>query len=310
MTQARTITEQRLPNPALEGLGEFNDYWSLLKPRVMSLSIFTALVGLLLAPGSLHPVLAFSALLFTAIGAGAAGVLNMWYEAGLDAKMERTKDRPIPTGRIERGAALGFGISLSVVAVVMMALLINWLAAGLLAGTIIVYVVVYTMWLKPRTSQNIVIGGIAGALPPLVGWAAVTGSLSLEPFLLFAIIFAWTPAHFWALALRCKDDYARAGLPMLPNIVGDEKTIIQILIYTGLTVGLSFMPYVLGFAGAFYGVVAIGFGVWFFARAVVLYKKKTRQAEISLFLFSIFYLFAIFTSLLADRFLFGGAYYA
>lgn len=306
MTQAHTISEQRLSNPALEGLGDFKDFWSLLKPRLMSLSVFTALVGLLLAPGSLHPVLAFSAILFTAIGAGAAGALNMWYEAALDAKMERTKDRPIPTGRMEGGAALGFGISLSVGAVAMMALLVNWLAAGLLAGTIFFYVVVYTMWLKPRTSQNIVIGGVAGALPPLIGWAAVTGSLSLEPFLLFAIILAWTPAHFWALALRCKDDYARAGLPMLPNVVGDEKTIIQILTYTGLTVALSFMPYVLGFAGAFYGVVAIGFGVWFLARAIILYKKKTHQAEKSLFLFSIFYLFAIFTSLLVDRFFFGG----
>jgi len=306
LAETTTISKKYASNPSLDGLGDFNDYWALLKPRVMSLSIFTALVGLLLAPGSLHPVLAFSAVLFTAVAAGASGALNMWFEATLDALMTRTKNRPIPAGRVEKGAVLGYGLSLAIASVVMMALLLNWLAAGLLAGTIFFYVVVYTMWLKPRTSQNIVIGGLAGALPPLVGWTAVTGSISLEPLVLVAIIFAWTPAHFWAVALLCKKDYQAANLPMLPNVVGNEKTHIQILIYASLTVVLSFTPYVLGFNGVFYAVLAIGAGVMFIAHAFGLFKKKTDEAAKSLFLFSILYLFVIFTSLLADRFLFGG----
>ena len=187
-----------------------------------------------------------------------------------------------------------------------MALLLNWLAAGILAGTIIFYVVVYTMWLKPRTTQNIVIGGLAGALPPLVGWTAVTGSIALEPLLMVAIIFAWTPAHFWALALLCKKDYAAASLPMLPNVVGDEKTHIQILVYTALTVAVSFTPYVFEFSGIFYAVLAIGAGLIFLAQAYNLFKKRTDAAAKNLFLFSILYLFVIFGALLADRFLFGG----
>lgn len=306
MLHSHTIIEGNVKNPSLENMAEVQDFWVLLKPRVMSLSIFSALVGLILAPGEIHPVLGFTAILLTALGAGSAGALNMWFEGDIDARMERTKTRPIPMGRITPGAVLGFGLTLGIAAVSLMGLLINWFAASLLAFTILFYVVVYTMWLKPRTPQNIVIGGVSGALPPLIGWAAVTGSLSLEPILLFAIIFSWTPSHFWALAILCKDDYGKTNLPMLPNVAGLEKTYIHILIYTGLTVAVSFTPYILGFSGAFYGVIAIGFGLYFIWKAVELYLKKGNENARSLFLTSIFYLFAIFSGLALDRLLFGG----
>ena len=307
MLNSQTITEGNVKNPSLENIAEVQDFWVLLKPRVMSLSIFSALVGLILAPGEIHPVLGFTAILLTALGAGSAGALNMWFEGDIDARMERTKTRPIPMGRLTPGAVLGFGLTLGIAAVSLMGLLINLFTASLLAFTILFYVVVYTMWLKSRTTQNIVIGGVSGALPPLIGWAAVTGSLSLEPMLLFAIIFSWTPAHFWALAILCKDDYNKANLPMLPNVAGMEKTYIQILIYTGLTVAVSFTPYILGFSGAFYGVIAIGFGLFFIWKAVELYLKKEEKNARSLFFTSIFYLFAIFSGLALDRLLFGGA---
>jgi len=293
-------------DPSLEKMAEVQDFWVLLKPRVMSLSIFTALVGMILAPGEINPVIGFVAILLTALGAGSAGALNMWFEGDIDARMERTKTRPIPVGNISPGAVLGFGLTLGIAAVTLMGLLINFFAAGLLAFTIFFYVVIYTIWLKPRTPQNIVIGGVSGALPPLIGWAAVTGSLSMEPLLLFAIIFSWTPAHFWALAILCKDDYGKTNLPMLPNVAGLEKTYLQILVYTSLTVAVSFLPYVLGFSGAFYGVVAIGLGLYFLWKALDLYRKKEDRYARSLFLTSILYLFVIFSSLALDRLLFGG----
>ena len=230
-----------LAEPSLATVG---DYIALMKPRVMSLVVFTALVGLAVAPGSLHPITAFTALLCIAVGAGAAGALNMWYDADIDAVMTRTARRPVPMGRVRPGEALAFGLTLGSFAVVVLGLLVNWLAAVLLAFTIFFYVVVYTVWLKRSTSQNIVIGGAAGAFPPMIGWAAAAGSLSFEPILLFLIIFFWTPPHFWALALYRTDDYARAGIPMLPVVAGDASTRLQILLYTLVLVPLGIAPWV------------------------------------------------------------------
>lgn len=305
MSQAKTITESEALNPAVEKLAGVRDYAVLMKPRVMSLSIFTALVGMILAPGTIHPVMAFSAVLFTAIGAAAAGTLNMWYEADIDRKMKRTKNRPIPMGIIEPRAALGFGLFLAVASVSMMGLLINWMAGGLLALTIFFYVVVYTMLLKTRTPQNIVIGGAAGALPPMVGWAAVTGGVGFEPFLLFAIIFFWTPAHFWALAMSHEKDYAAAGLPMMPNVKGRKETGRQILLYAAFTVVLSFAPVAIGLSGPFYGLIATVFGLLFIGRAGTLLIKGTDYYAKNVFLFSILYLFVVFTSLAADHYIQG-----
>jgi heme o synthase len=306
LSRTKTINEGEILNPAVENLAELKDFWVLIKPRVMSLSIFTALVGLLLAPGTIHPVLGFSAILFTALGAAASAALNMWFDADIDTKMTRTNKRPIPTGRLDRGAALGFGIFLSIASVVMMALFINWVAAGLLAGTIFFYVVVYSMVLKRRTPQNIVIGGAAGALPPMIGWTAVTGTITLEPILLFLIIFFWTPPHFWSLAISLKDDYAKAKLPMLPNVAGREATFRQILIYTTFTVVLSFTPVVVGMSGPFYALIAGIFGFLFMGRAVTLFIRGTDYYAKNVFLFSILYLFVIFTTLAVDHYI--GAY--
>ena len=233
------------------------DYLALMKPRVMSLVVFTALVGLVVAPGHLHPVLAFSALLCIAVGAGAAGALNMWYDADIDAVMTRTAGRPIPAGRVQPGEALAFGVTLAGFSVVFLGLMINWLAAGLLAFTIFFYVVVYTMWLKRSTPQNIVIGGAAGAFPPMIGWAAATGGIGLESILLFLIIFFWTPPHFWALSLCRADEYARAGVPMLPVVAGAAETRRQILLYSLVLAPIGASPWLLGYAGLAYGVVAI-----------------------------------------------------
>jgi len=284
--------------PAIPGV---HDYWEILKPRVMSLAVFTAAAGLFLAPAAMHPVLAFAAILFTALGAGAAGCLNMGFEAELDAKMARTKNRPIPAGRMDRGTALGFGLTLAIAAVTLMALFINGLAAALLAFTIAFYVLVYTAVLKRRTPQNIVVGGAAGALPPVIGWAAAAGEVSLFPLLLFAVIFAWTPAHFWALALSCKDDYARAGIPMLPNVAGDDATRRHILAYAVLTAAVSLAPAGFGFSGAVYAVIAGAFGAVFVYLAVALIRFPGRDRERRLFFFSILYLFAIFSALIADK---------
>jgi protoheme IX farnesyltransferase len=280
------------------------DYISLLKPRVMSLVIFTALVGLIVAPGHIHPVLGFTAILCIAVGAGAAGALNMWYEADIDAVMERTAGRPLPTGRIGRDEALAFGLILSVFSVATMGLMVNVLAAGLLAFTIFFYAVIYTMLLKRFTPQNIVIGGAAGAFPPMIGWAAATGAIGLEPILLFLIIFFWTPPHFWALSLSRADDYARAGIPMLPVVSGAAETKRQILVYSAIMLPVGMSPWLAGFAGATYGVVSFVTGAVMLALAIRLVRHDGALADRTarqLFGFSILYLFALFAVLLIEH---------
>jgi heme o synthase len=285
-------------------VADVRDYFALLKPRVMSLVVFTALVGIVRAPAELHPVLAFAALLCIAVGAGAAGALNMWWDADIDARMTRTLRRPVPAGRVAPGEALAFGLVLSAGSVLMLGLFVGWLAASLLAFTIFFYAVVYSMWLKRLTPQNIVIGGAAGAFPPMIGWAAVTGSISLESIVLFLIIFFWTPPHFWALALLKKDDYARAGIPMLPNVAGDPETRKQILIYSLILAPLGVAPALLGFAGLAYGVAAAVLGLVFVAMAIDIHRRSTGAAADSaarrLFAYSILYLFLLFAILLVE----------
>jgi protoheme IX farnesyltransferase len=276
------------------------DYFALLKPRVMSLVVFTGLVGMVLAPGHLHPVLAMTALLCIAIGAGASGAINMWYDADIDAVMSRTQGRPIPQGRISRDEALGFGCVLSAGSVLVMGLAVNWVAAAILALTIGFYVFIYTMWLKRRTPQNIVIGGAAGAFPPMIGWAAVTGDLSLLPVLLFAIIFMWTPPHFWALALYRSDDYARAGVPMLPVVAGERETRRQILLYSLLLVPVTLSPWALGLAGPLYGAATAVLGAIFLGLAVRIWRGTGDRAAKHMFAYSILYLFLLFALLLAE----------
>ncbi|MCG8690951.1 MAG: heme o synthase [Minwuiales bacterium] len=293
---AATLREDR---PASDA----RDYFALLKPRVMSLVVFTGLAGMLLAPGGLHPVLAFTALLCIAVGAGASGAINMWFDADIDAIMRRTQSRPIPRGVIAPTDALGFGITLSVASVLVMGLAINAVAAGLLALTIAFYVLVYTMWLKRRTPQNIVIGGAAGAFPPMIGWAAVTGDVSLASIALFAIIFMWTPPHFWALALYRSDEYARAGVPMLPVVAGRNATRRQMLLYTLLLFPVTLAPVALGVAGMIYGSVATVLGVLFVLCSVRVLRAADgdeRPAK-QMFGYSILYLFLLFATLLADR---------
>src|ERR1700758_780836 len=238
------------------GAAELSDWFALLKPRVMTLVVFTGLIGLLIAPGHLNPVLAFTAVLCIAVAAGACGAINMWYDRDIDAVMHRTRNRPIPAGRIEPGTALGFGVTLAVGSVIMMGLAVNIAAASVLALSVAFYVFVYTMWLKRRTPQNIVIGGAAGAFPPVIGWAAVTGSVDLVPLVLFAIVFFWTPPHFWSLALFANSDYQRAGVPMLPVVAGAKETRRQIFVYTLLLVPLSLAPWLIGFSGDVYGLAA------------------------------------------------------
>ncbi|MCB2091984.1 MAG: heme o synthase [Alphaproteobacteria bacterium] len=278
------------------------DYFNLLKPRVMSLVIFTAFIGLLVAPGNIHPVIGFTAILCIAVAAGAAGCLNMWYEADIDAMMRRTANRPIPSGRIDAQSALHFGVALSVGSVLVMGLTVNVTAAILLAVTILFYVVVYTMWLKRRTTQNIVIGGAAGAFPPMVAWAAVTGDISLESVVLFAIIFMWTPPHFWALSLFACKDYENAGIPMLPVVRGEAYTKKQIMLYTALMVPVSILPWYLGYAGIAYGLTAAllgGMFIWL-SYALLTDRKSVDENSASakkVFFFSVFYLFALFAVL-------------
>jgi heme o synthase len=286
--------------PSIAGVG---DYVELMKPRVMSLVVFTAFVGLLIAPGHVHPMVAFTALLCIAVGAGAAGALNMWYDADIDARMTRTAARPIPSGRVAPGEALAFGLMLAVGAVVVLGLLVNVIAAALLAVTIAFYVVVYTMWLKRLTPQNIVIGGAAGALPPVIGWVAATGSFAVEPVLLFAIIFFWTPPHFWALSLYRTGDYARAGVPMLPVVAGARETRRQIVLYTLLLAPLGIAPWLFGYAGLSYGIVALATGAIMIALALRVRAEEERAHTASkrLFGFSILYLFLLFASLLVDH---------
>ena len=284
--------------------GDVADYFALMKPRVMFLVVFTALVGLVAAPGSMHPVLAIAALICIAVGAGASGALNMWYDADIDAAMTRTAGRPIPRGRISPDEALVFGVVLAAGSVICLGLMVNWVAAALLALTIAFYVVVYTMWLKRSTPQNIVIGGAAGAVPPMIGWAAATGSVSLESFVLFLIIFMWTPPHFWALALLRSDDYARAGVPMLPVVRGPDETRRQILIYSVILAPLGMVPAIIGLGGTLYMVVAAMLGSLFVVLALDCYREregeKADRAAKHLFAYSVLYLFLLFAVLLIE----------
>jgi protoheme IX farnesyltransferase len=299
-----TIPLAQLQLSARPGSGaRLPDLVALTKPRVMLLTVFTAFVGLVIAPGHVDPLLGFIAIAGIAAGAGAAGVLNMWYDADIDAVMARTARRPIPRGRISRPEALAFGIILACSAVAVLALAVNVKAAALLAFTIFFYVVVYTMWLKRQTPQNIVIGGVAGALPPVIGWAAATGEVGPEPLILFLMIFLWTPPHFWALSLNRSDEYARAGVPMLPVVAGRTATTRQILIYSVLLVPISLLPWALGFAGAIYAATAVVSGAILVALAFALHRggdAEHRDAS-RLFVFSIFYLFVLFAALLADH---------
>ncbi|MEQ8700258.1 MAG: heme o synthase [Bauldia litoralis] len=284
-----------------ESYASAGDYLALLKPRVMSLVVFTGLVGLYLAPGDIHPVIAAVAVLCIAIGAGASGAINMWYDRDIDAIMARTADRPVPAGRIAPEAALAFGVILSVASVVLMALAVNWTAAALLALTIGFYVFVYTAWLKRRTPQNIVIGGAAGAFPPMIGWAAVTGDVSLASVSLFLLIFMWTPPHFWALALYRSGDYEKAGVPMLPVVAGARETRKQILIYTVLLFPVALGPVAAGAAGWIYGVLALALTGWFLVAALRIWFERSDAAARSAFGFSILYLFGLFVGLVVDR---------
>jgi heme o synthase len=283
---------------------EVGDYIALLKPRVMSLVIFTALVGLAIAPGHFHPVLAFTSLLCISVGAGASGALNMALEGDIDALMSRTANRPIPRGKITRPEAMAFGMTLAFFSVMTLGILVNWYAGALLAFTIFFYVVIYTMGLKRRTAQNIVIGGAAGSLPPVVAWVAATGSISVEPLLLFLIIFFWTPPHFWALALFRSDDYARAGIPMLPVVAGADATRLQILLYSIVLVAVAASPWPLGYFDLVYGVTSLVLGAGMLALAVNVFVSRERAASLratrKLFAFSILYLFGLFATLLAE----------
>jgi len=284
--------------------GSIADYIALMKPRVMSLVVFTALVGMVLAPVQLHPALSVIALICIAVGAGASGALNMWYDADIDACMQRTASRPIPRGYVAPEEALTFGTILALGSVATLGLVVNWVAASLLAFTIAFYVLVYTMWLKRRTPQNIVIGGAAGAFPPMIGWAAATGSVSLDSITLFLIIFMWTPPHFWALALYRTRDYARAGVPMLPVVAGQDETRKQIVIYAALLLPAGLAPTIIGLAGGLYAVVAMGLGAIFLSLALAVYRTRegraADQAARRLFAFSILYLFALFATLLIE----------
>lgn len=287
---------------------DWRDFWALTKPRVMSLVVFTALCGLMAAPGDIHPVIAFTAILCIAVGAGASGALNQYYEYDIDAKMKRTASRPLPDGRMDRQAALHFGIGLAGFSVVIMGMAVNWLSAALLAFSIFFYAVVYTIWLKRFTVQNIVIGGAAGAFPPVIGWAAVTGDVTLLPILLFAIIFFWTPPHFWSLALFMKADYAAAGVPMLPVVSGQKATRNQIFAYSFPMAGAAIAPYALGMTSWFYGSAALILTIVFLAQAFAVWRNSATEAaamkpEKRLFGYSILYLFLLFALLAADRML-------
>jgi heme o synthase len=295
---------------AAASVSEVRDWFMLLKPRVVSLVVFTGLIGLLLAPGAIHPVLAFAAVLCIAVAAGAAGAINMWYDRDIDALMRRTAKRPIPAGRIEPDAALGFGVVLAVGSVLLMYLATNLAAASVLALSILFYVFVYTIWLKRRTPQNIVIGGAAGAFPPVIGWAAVTGTVDIMPLLLFAIVFFWTPPHFWALSLYASGDYARAGVPMLPVVAGARATRRQVLFYTVVLVAVSLIPWALGYTGPVYGTAAAVLGVGFLIAAWRVLRDQQDATGCSLtkdaparftFKYSLLYLFLLFLALAIDH---------
>jgi protoheme IX farnesyltransferase len=281
------------------------DYFDLLKPRVMSLVIYTAIGGVLIVPGPINPILAIAALLAIATGAGASGALNMWYDADIDAIMRRTRKRPIPSGRITRQEALAFGLTLAAFAVFTLGIVANWLAASLLAFTIFFYVIIYSMWLKRATPQNIVIGGAAGAFPPMVAYAAITGTVSLSSLALFALIFIWTPPHFWALALVKSEEYAKAGIPMLPTVAGPDRTRRDILLYTLLLVPAGALPYLMGFASIYYGLLSGALGLMFLVLAVRVYRNRSgdlaNKIAMDLFKFSILYLFLLFAALIFEK---------
>ena len=301
---AQTLSAEAVPNP---GAASVRDYIALLKPRVMSLVVFTGYVGLAIAPGDIHPVLAMIAVLCIAVGAGASGAINMWYDRDIDAVMGRTDKRPIPSGRVNADEALSFGVILAGFSVLVMGLAVNMLAAALLAATIGFYVFVYTMWLKRRTPQNIVIGGAAGAVPPVIGWAAATGDVSWLSIVLFAIIFVWTPPHFWALALWKRGEYAAAGVPMLPVVSGEASTKRQILAYSILLGVLGLVPWAMGATTAIYGIASIVLGGLFILGAVQVLRAgpdDMKPAKL-LFGYSILYLFALFGALLADYWIAG-----
>jgi heme o synthase len=290
--------------PALPA--DWRDFVALTKPRVMSLVVFTGLCGLLAAPAPVHPVLGFAAILCIALGAGAAAAINMWYEADIDALMKRTAGRPLPAGRMARESALQFGVGLAVLSVLLMGLAANWLAAAILAVSILFYVFVYTIWLKRRTPQNIVIGGAAGAFPPVIGWAAATGDVTLLPLLLFTLIFLWTPPHFWALSLFVRSDYAAAGVPMLPVVSGPSITRQQIALYSLPMAAAAVAPWPLGLAGPLYGLVAASLSLLFVALALKVLANRAldpagMKPEKRLFAFSILYLAAVFAALVLDR---------
>ncbi|AKM07454.1 heme o synthase [Pelagerythrobacter marensis] len=295
-----TATTTRMP------AADWRDFFALTKPRVMSLVIFTGLCGLLAAPGAVHPVIGFVAVLCIALGAGGAATLNQWWEADLDAGMKRTAGRPIPAGRLARTDARDFGVALSVGSVLLMGLAVNWLAAVILAISIVYYALVYTVWLKPRTPQNIVIGGGAGAFPPMIGWVAVTNDITAMPILLFAIIFMWTPPHFWALALFVQSDYAKVGIPMMPVVKGERSTRRQILIYSLLLLPLALAPWLIGGTGLIYGAAAAVLTVLFVLLSLPVAFRESQaddrmRPEKRLFGYSVLYLFALFAALVADR---------
>ena len=293
------------PAAVLKNEAGVGDFVALLKPRVMSLVVFTGFAGLYLAPGHMHPFLAAVAVLSIAVAAGASGAINMWYDRDIDAVMQRTCERPLPRGRVEPGDALGFGVVLALASVMVMGLAVNYVAAALLALTILFYVFVYTAWLKRRTPQNIVIGGAAGAFPPMIGWAAATGRVDLASVALFLIIFMWTPPHFWALALVRNSDYARAGVPMLPVVAGDAATKRQIVIYAALLAPTSLSPWWLGVNGWIYLGVAVAMGAAFMALALRLMFDRANKTAMRLFGFSILYLFVLFAAMIADRTILG-----
>ena len=299
MAQSLTHAETALP-------ADWRDLFALTKPRVMSLVVFTALCGLLAAPGHVHPILAFSSVLAIALGAGASGALNQWYEAGIDAKMKRTANRPLPAGRLDPQTALQFGVGLAAFSVFLMLFASNWQAALLLAASILFYVFIYTMWLKPRTPQNIVIGGAAGAFPPLIGWVAATGSIAPLPVLLFLLIFLWTPPHFWALALFVKSDYAAAGIPMMPVVAGEKSTRRQILLYAVIMAAAAIVPWPLGYTGALYGWTAVLLSALFVLLSIQVGTRTTGEGDLMrpekrLFAYSIAYLFILFGAVVADH---------
>ncbi|WP_438729563.1 heme o synthase [Parasphingorhabdus sp. DH2-15] len=314
MTQ--TVTDRNTQSDSMMAdyaiVADWRDFIALTKPGVLRLVVFTGLAGLLAAPGSINPIIGFTAILCITLAAAGAATLNQWYEADIDGIMKRTSKRPLPSGRMDRTSALHFGIGLSALSVFLMGVAVNWLAAGILAFSIFFYAVIYTMWLKPNTPHNIVIGGAAGAFPPVIGWAAVTGDVTALPIILFAIIFIWTPPHFWALALFVEADYSKAGIPMLPVTHGKAETRKQMLGYSVLLLLVTILPWPLGLTGALYGLFATGLSAFFLVLAVQVFRAKQDDAkkmryEKKLFAYSIIYLFVIFGVLVADRILLGGA---